>query len=247
MLCYRTAGYLHILKLSISLKKNSDWNFFFSQTAKIYCVHTTCPAMCMVFYRQYSCRFAYFLYYTKNIACLVDGPSGFRCFFCLFLRWWLKQSFKIYILIHIPVVQKKQSKVWEGSINICGMNYDHVQQVLHLFLFGSIYPLAILFMMYLWNSCLRTSVPIIMVTRNVVLKPTDDDCIGIWNLKSKFNPISKYYWSTLQVPGMISGTEDTKRNKSYPVASPRLSLMVFSTHCGLSLLTTLLPSILAPV
>ena len=39
----------------------------------------------------------------------------------------------------------------------------------------------------------RTPVCIMMVTRNVVLKPKDRDLVGMQKKKNKFSSISKYY------------------------------------------------------
>ena len=67
-------------------------------------------------------------------------------------------------------------------------------------LFNSIYILAILYMMCLWNYCLGISVCITMGTKNVVLKPKDGDFTGVWKRKNTFNAISKCYLSIFQIP-----------------------------------------------
>lgn len=59
----------------------------------------------------------------------------------------------------------------------------------------------------------RTLVCIMIVIRNVILKPKDGDFIGMQKTKKKFMSISKYYLSTFHVPGNTLSTGDSKVSK----------------------------------
>ena len=60
----------------------------------------------------------------------------------------------------------------------------------------------------------RTSVCIIILARNVVLKPKDGDFVRIWRRKKKFSSVSKVLFEPILCTRSYSGTGDVKMNES---------------------------------